>query len=418
MAGPPSITIPPSSGKGKKPKRPPGPAASSYVAGRLLSGSGSAWRPYYSLIEREARLKLGSSQWAVFVLAQLIAENPGGPPQGRQGVIDEVTADITQTGGVSDGANRILQGATGGGLLPVPPSLPIPGKTQRAAKTALYNGWATIGKNGKLTPSTDPTPPKNTVTFNGLPITVAQFNSYWKQLNSVYIAYTGKGASAQQVGKILTSGVDLKYTLPKQLMMLPGFRNSPVWKSSIDGYREAWSRVYGNQEKPDLGAIQRAMANRVSPTDFMYTLKYRADYTRSEQYLSNSSVMLKQYEAIYGKADRNGLDLVHQATLAGWDPEQFATYLRKQPGYTRSSEYQSKLIGFLGALSLVTGGEPELTNVGAQSAPLTGGAPPPDARVPSPSAAPEPLSTLATYGVGPSGTPPTPFRPATNPGAP
>lgn len=411
----PPITIPSASaGKSKKPKRPPGPVSASYAAGQLLK-TNPGWRPVYSLIEREAKQRLGSNQWAAFVLAQLIAENPNGPPaRNLQATVDEVTEDITQTGGVSAGANYLLRGATGGGLAPLPPALPG-NKAPSQAKSAIYNGWATIGKNGKLTPSDSPTPPKNVVTFNGLPITVAQFNSYQKQLNSIYIAYTGKSATAVQVAKILTSGIDLKYTLPKQLMLQPGFRNSPVWKQSINGYQEAWFRVYGGNEKADLKAIQTAMANRVSPTDFMYGLRNRADYTRSVVYQENSATLQKEYEAIYGKADSNGLRLIHEATLAGWNPDEFAAYLRKQPGYTNSVEYQTKLVGFLSGLGLVLGGEPTLSQPAGPAAPLTGGAPPPDSRIPSPTAGP--TSNLGLV-VGPSGQPPTGFLPAANPGGP
>jgi hypothetical protein len=191
-----------------------------------------------------------------------------------------------------------------------------------------------------------------------------------------------------------------------------------VWKSSIDGYREAWNRIYGNQEKPDLGAIQRAMANRISPTDFMYSLKNRADYTRSETYLSNSATLQKSYEAIYGKADTNGMELIHQAVLAGWDPTQFETYLRKQPQYTQSSEYKAKLVSFLSALGLVTGGEPTLTPgvAGLPGSSLAPGAPPPDRRVPYPTSGPQSIGVTGNSAVGEPGAPITPFMPAANPG--
>ena len=334
---PPTITFPAGTGKSKKPVRPKGAATGQYVAARLLAGSGRAWRGYYSQIEQQAKAQLGSSSWAPWLLAQLIYENPNGPGQNAGQAIHEVGQDILQSKGqVPDGVSAIMGGATGGYQPPLPPALPqpgSPGKGQRAAKTALWNGWATI-KGGKLvSDTTSTTAPKNVVTYNGLPLTVGQFNTYWKQIDNIYIAYTGKAGSAQQIAHVLDTGVNLTYTLPKQLMQSKAFRTSPFWKQNYASYQEAWARTYGPDVKPDVNAIQKAMANRQSPTDFSYTLKYRADYVNSVTYKSNSATMQTQYDAIYGTgASKGAQDLIHRAVLAGWDPNQFASYLRAPAG--------------------------------------------------------------------------------------
>jgi|SRR5579859_717819 len=417
---PPSVNFPSSSGKSKKPKRPPGPASGTYVAGRLLAGSGRAWRQYYSLIEQRAQQVLGNKGWAPWLLAQLMSENPNGPRGNVRSLTDESAQDIIQSGGnVPSGATSILQGATGGSPLPLPPALPGPGaagRAQRAAKEAIYNQWATIDKNGKLVGSTAALPPSNTIHQNLIPLTMSQFNNRWQQLNSMYIAYTGRAATAKQVATVLNSGIDLKYTLPKQLMLQPGFRKSPVWQATVGAYQEAWFRTYGRNERPDWQAIQKAMANRQSPTDFLYSLKYRTDYVRSETYLSNSAQLAKEYDAIYGRSqgDPNAQNLIHQAVLAGWDPDQFAAYLRSQPGYTSSGEYQSKLISFLSGLGLVTGAEPTLQP--GQAPPIGGkplAGPPGDPRIPranSPTAT-GPLAGMTAEVTGG-------FEQAANPGAP
>jgi hypothetical protein len=61
-----------------------------------------------------------------------------------------------------------------------------------------------------------------------------------------------------------------------------------------------------------------------------------------------------------GVPDGTAQMTIAQATAAGWKADQYAAWLRSQPTYTQSPEYQTKALTFLGSLGLITGQNPVL----------------------------------------------------------
>ncbi len=224
---------------------------------------------------------------------------------------------------------------------------------QAAAKQTLTDPWVVI-RNGKVRYVNSPTAPKGAVTSGGLPLTRSQFLDGWHQLNDVYEAYTGKTATAQQAAQALQRGTSV-YHLQLTLSQTPAFRGSPVWKSRAPDYVAAWKSVYGNNSKPDVALIGKAIVQNLSGDGFHELLRERPDYVQSNEFKQGVTSMQSVYESIYGATDDNSTNAIKQATLAGWTPDQFAAYLRKLPEYSTSNEYHQKALTFLDALGLITG---------------------------------------------------------------
>lgn len=227
-------------------------------------------------------------------------------------------------------------------------------ETQTATK-ALTDPYIRINSQGKVVRVTDP---KNALKVFGQPITMSQFQQEQAQINDLYKSYTGHGTDAKNVARILTHGYS-RYQLVNALTQRPDFVGSPIWKQNAPGYEGVWSQIYGNT-KADPEAIRNAIVNNLGGEGFAQTLRTRQDYVTSNEFKTNEAGLSSVYTRIYGVPDKNGESIVKQATLNGWSPDQLATYLRHQPQYTGSQEYQTKALQFASSLGLVFGNTPTL----------------------------------------------------------
>ncbi len=226
---------------------------------------------------------------------------------------------------------------------------------QSAATKQLTDPYVTI-RNGKLVNVSDP---KKALHVFGAPITRSQFMQSQSQLNDLFLSYTGKNITSAYVAKILQKGYS-RYQLINAWTKRPDFQNSPVWKQQAPGYQSVWSQIYGPDSKPDQEALRYAIVNNLGGEGFASTLRSRPDYVKSNEFKGAESSLSAVYTKIYGVPDVKAENLVKQATLHGWNPDQFAAYLRSQPQYTGSEEYQSRAIYFATQLGLLTGAQPTM----------------------------------------------------------
>ena len=214
-----------------------------------------------------------------------------------------------------------------------------------------------IDKHGKLVTAKDP---RNAVKVFGQPLTRSQFLREQSQVNDLYLSFTGKKATAQQVAHILTSGMS-SYQIKVQLSKTKGFIGSPVWRQNAPGYQSVWDQMYGPEGRPDDKEIRYAIVNNLGGEGFAQRLRQRPDYVKSNEFKQNEATLSTVYTRIYGVPGADGENVVKTATINGWNQDQFASYLRAQPQYTNSEEFQSKALNFATALGMVAGGLPTMT---------------------------------------------------------
>lgn len=237
-----------------------------------------------------------------------------------------------------------------------------------AARQALTDPYVTV-RNGKLVPVKNP---KQAVRYFGQPLTRSQFLSQWRSINDLYLTFTGKEAGPGAVAQILRQGLST-YQLKTQLSKRKDFVGSPLWKQMAPGYQSVWSSIYGPDAKPDDAAIRYAIINNLGAGGFAERLRQRADYTSSNEFAQKTSSLSAVYTKIFGVPDANGENVIKQAALTGWDENQFALYLRHQPQYSQSQEYQARALGLAQDLGLVFGNVPTMAPGQAPANPNEGG---------------------------------------------
>jgi hypothetical protein len=227
----------------------------------------------------------------------------------------------------------------------------------------VYDKWATIDKKGhiKFVSITDPSkPPKNALTYGGTPLTQSSFNQVWKQTYAdTFAAYTGRAAKGSEIQQIL-SDAPSTYALANQLANGKDFQKSPVWKQHAPGLIEYARGILGENWKPSAGSSARP-----SPRTGIRRPSRRTSVssppTKGPEFKTNLSHNQAAFEQIYGKADPQVQKLLHDKTLAGWTPDELQSWLRSQPAYVHTTEYQSKSTSFLSAMGLITGAQATLT---------------------------------------------------------
>jgi hypothetical protein len=249
----------------------------------------------------------------------------------------------------------------------------------QAATQALTDPFVGINKHGKLVAVKNPA---LAVKVFGQPLTRSQFLREQSQVNDLYLSFTGKKATPKQVAHILTTGMST-YQIKAQLSKTKAFIGSPVWRQNAPGYQSVWDTMYGPDGKPDDAEIRYAIVNNLGGEGFAQRLRQRADYVTSNEFKGNEATLSAVYSRIYGLPGASGEAVVKTAVLNGWNQDQFASYLRAQPQYTNSEEFQTKALGLASALGMVVGGQPTLQQGfgGANVNPNTQGALKPDPRV-------------------------------------
>jgi hypothetical protein len=249
----------------------------------------------------------------------------------------------------------------------------------RAATQQLTDPWVGIDKHGRLVAVKSAA---RAIKVFGQPLTRSQFLSAQSQLNDTFLSFTGKKGTVKQVAHFLSSGQST-YQLKLQLSKTKGFIGSPVWRQNAPGYQSVWDQMYGPQGKPDDAEIRYAIVNNLGGEGFAQRLRQRPDYVKSNEFKGNEATLAAVYTRIYGVPGASGENVVKTAVLNGWNQDQFASYLRAQPQYTNSEEFQSKALNFASALGMVAGGLPTMQagSGGTNTNINTAGALKPDPRV-------------------------------------
>jgi hypothetical protein len=175
-----------------------------------------------------------------------------------------------------------------------------------------------------------------------------------QELDTIWEAYTGKRISDQQARRIIGLGWS-NYHLQIYLSGQHSFVGSPVWKTNAPGYIGVYKQIYGSG-KPKQKAIAYAIIHNLG-SSFADYLRQQPGYIKSVEFKNNTASMENVYRSIYGAPDEHASLAIKQATLAGWNSDQFAKYLRGQPQYAYSDEARNVLDKFASAF----GGTPSMT---------------------------------------------------------
>lgn len=282
-----------------------------------------------------------------------------------------------------------------------PSSGPAPGVSagQNPSDTTHQAPYVVGVRNGKLLVAPSPdgtTPPKNAVLYDGTPMTTSDWKSLARQLQPYFVSYTGGRPSNQMLLNYVQKGWST-YSLTVALSKDKNFTNSPIYKKSAPEYQDAVRNILPPGQKIPQNLLRSAIVNGWDVGALQGVLRQSPGYVESSEFKDNTATLLNVHNSIMGTPDEQGMNTIKQAALAGWDANQYAAYLRSQPTYTSSPEYQTKALNFLQALGLITGAQPVLKK--GVPAPETAnpavGPLPTDSRVPAGSlSAPE--DTVAT----------------------
>jgi hypothetical protein len=257
-------------------------------------------------------------------------------------------------------------------------------------------------QNGKVVGfayATGPTPPKNVLEINGEPATKNDLSTYWSSgYDSIYQSFTGKVASPAVIAATVATGIS-QTGFQQQLAGYdpktdtykanPSLTSAPIYKQSGAGLVADAQKILG--VAPPQTLVQQALAENWDSATFEAKVRQLPQYQSGPEFQTNLDQMQQTYEGIYGTPNAATVQNMKEYTAAGWTPTQFATYLRTQPQYKQSPEYETSVLSFMDAMGLMTGSRPVLTP-GAK--PITGGTTGPNS--PLVPGAPTPVSTSGT----------------------
>jgi hypothetical protein len=240
-----------------------------------------------------------------------------------------------------------------------------------AAGTAALKGlkstqWAVL-RNGKVKfvttrdkydPSTGaalPSAPKDSLKIFGQPLDSQSFLQQYAQITDDYLAYTNKRPTFAQAAQVIKTGTS-QFQLRQQLAGDPGFVGSPVWKQNAPGYVGVWHQIYGPNAKVDQAAVKYAVANNLG-AGFADYLRQRPDYSTSNEYQQQAASLSNVFGQIYGSPQEADKPVIDMAVKNGYDADQFAAYLRKQPQWKSSAEAQTLYYGLAQRMGLIQGAQ-------------------------------------------------------------
>lgn len=247
------------------------------------------------------------------------------------------------------------------------------GAERQAARDALSDPWVMgTNKKGKLVLSFEDLPPKNVQILDGLPMRQSDFLRLKKAMEKTYIMFTGNRPTNLMILDLAKNGWSEYYLLDKVLSRMPGFKNSPIYKSGEAGgglfYEAASKGLLAVGGKLDDETVRQAIVNQWDGQVFQAQLRKLPGYVKSTEFKGKAATMQIAYSDIYGRADGRALAMIARATVGGWDPDQFSTWLRSRDEYVFTGEYRDKAVRLIEALGMMTGDVPTLTPA----------APPPD----------------------------------------
>lgn len=172
-----------------------------------------------------------------------------------------------------------------------------------------------------------------------------------QMLDPIYLAYTGRPASNAQIRQYLRNPIST-YQLTNALSdpkRNPRFYNSPIWKTNYPSYEEIWKNIYGPDSKPDRNAVRYAIVHNLGAS-FAQRLRDRPDYNTSQEYKGLEAQYGSQYSSIYGAPDPNAKAKIDMAIRKGWNGDQWKQFLRAQPEWQGSGEFQKMAMGLANSL--------------------------------------------------------------------
>lgn len=234
----------------------------------------------------------------------------------------------------------------------------VPGGTAPQAQDIPFKDpyVAGINKNNKFVTTLDP---NKALQYDGAPLTRSSFLTLKTSLSSHYISYTGKRPTNHQIQNFLKAGWST-YTLDVLLSKSQAFKTSPIYKQYSANFSAALKDLLPKGANVPDELLRQAVINQWDATTVAARLRKTPQYLQSNEFKGNVASMLNIHQAVMGAPDSASMIGIRDAALAGWTADQYAAWLRSQPGYKTSPEFQTRALGFLGALGLITGSEPVL----------------------------------------------------------
>lgn len=314
----------------------------------LHVGSAVPWAPGRTITLNDLKDPSFNLRWSAYYFGQKLSAAGGNYDQAYRG-----------TQGYNQGGPKIFQDVPHG-YVPTttaksPTDTAVTAVETAGAKRELTDPWVVL-KGGKVKFVNSANPPNGTLKTFGVPLTRSSFLQQYQGITDDFLAYTGKRPSHGQAAAVIAHGWS-QFQLRQHLSQDPHFVGSPVWKQNAPGYAAVWHSVYGEKSKPDAKAIRAAVANNLGGAAFQDQLRQRADYTTSNEYKGNYASNENIYRQIYGQPAEKDTPTITAATKNGWDSNQFAAYLRKQPQWKGSAEAKQLWYGLANRMGLIPGAQ-------------------------------------------------------------
>ena len=245
------------------------------------------------------------------------------------------------------------------------------------AKNKLTASWAVLTKNGVVKFVQGTTPPKGTIKdATGAFLSQADYTSVANSLDSIYLAYTGQRVSAKAVAQYVRAPVS-DYQITQRLSdptRNPRFYKSPIWLTHAPDYQSVYQGIYGNDAdvntKEARQLITYGVVHNLSQSGFQEVLRKQPNYNTSEEYKGAAAQMQGIYQQIYGTPDALGKAHIDKAVRSGWNGDQWAQFLRSQPEYTASGEFQKNVYSLMNQLGFNKPNGAPMTTGGTDFGPM------------------------------------------------
>ena len=261
----------------------------------------------------------------------------------------------------NDPLKRIPKGYLPGVTTPGTSGAAGSGTPTGAASNPIKDPWVVATSKGQVKYVNTPTAPKGVLRDQeGNAITQSQYAAEARSLDTLYLAYTGVTASARAVIAYIRNPIsDPELTTKLSNPQLnPRFYKSPIWLTHSPDYQAVYQNIYGPDanvnSKQAKQLITYGVVHNLSQTAFEEQLRQQPNYNTSEEYKANSASFQTGYQSIYGTPDATGKAMIDKATRAGWNNDQWMQFLRAQPEYTASGEFQKNVYNLFNSLGFST----------------------------------------------------------------
>lgn len=250
-------------------------------------------------------------------------------------------------------------------------------------------------KNGQVVGikyTTGANAPANVLLINGQPATKNDLSAAWGGIYaSSFQDFTGRVATPADVVKYVGQSV---YQMRNDLARQPGFATSPAYQQQAPGWLEIARQTLGKTSDATRKLIAQGIGENWDQATFESKLRTLPAYLTGPVFQTSVAQLGDTYKKIYGAPDAVASQAIRETAANGWTNDQWTSYLRSQPQYTTSAEYQANAVGFLDAMGLMIGSRPVLKSLPAGKLPTGGAAVPNSQIVPG---KPAPLSPELPY---------------------